>query len=106
METMRPSGPVKLESIESGIYKEVGIYAWDDLITWWNSSMRGEFGVGIPVKLKKNVYLGWKVGFLTFLLETKMILTGSSTEEWIKGFCFVFLLLPLPIVVKKQKKNW
>ena len=22
---MRPSGPVKLESIESGIYKEVGI---------------------------------------------------------------------------------
>ena len=25
METMRPSGPVKLESIESGIYKEVGI---------------------------------------------------------------------------------
>lgn len=33
METMRPSGPVKLESIESGIYKEVGIYFWDDLIT-------------------------------------------------------------------------
>ena len=33
METMRPSGPVKLESIESGIYKEVGIYGWDDLIT-------------------------------------------------------------------------
>ena len=33
METMRPSGPVKLESIESGIYKEVGIYSWDDLIT-------------------------------------------------------------------------
>lgn len=30
METMRPSGPVKLESIESGIYKEVGIYAWGD----------------------------------------------------------------------------
>ena len=25
METMRPSGPVKLESIESGIYKEVGL---------------------------------------------------------------------------------
>lgn len=24
METMRPSGPVKLESIESGLYKEVG----------------------------------------------------------------------------------
>ena len=24
METMRPSGPVKLESIESGMYKEVG----------------------------------------------------------------------------------
>ena len=23
METMRPSGPVKLESIESGLYKEV-----------------------------------------------------------------------------------
>jgi len=25
METMRPSGPVKLESIENGIYKEVGL---------------------------------------------------------------------------------
>ena len=25
METMRPSGPVKLESIESGLYKEVGV---------------------------------------------------------------------------------
>ena len=25
METMRPSGPVKLESIESGMYKEVGV---------------------------------------------------------------------------------
>lgn len=25
METMRPSGPVKLESIESGMYKEVGL---------------------------------------------------------------------------------
>ena len=25
METMKPSGPVKLESIESGIYKEVGL---------------------------------------------------------------------------------
>lgn len=25
METMRPSGPVKLENIESGIYKEVGL---------------------------------------------------------------------------------
>jgi hypothetical protein len=24
MESMRPSGPVKLESIESGMYKEVG----------------------------------------------------------------------------------
>ena len=31
METMRPSGPVKLESIESGIYKEVGrtvLFVW------------------------------------------------------------------------------
>ena len=25
LETMRPSGPVKLESIESGMYKEVGL---------------------------------------------------------------------------------
>ena len=25
METMRPSGPVKLESIESGLYKEVSV---------------------------------------------------------------------------------
>ena len=30
METMRPSGPVKLESIESGLYKEVSTVTQHD----------------------------------------------------------------------------
>ena len=34
METMRPSGPVKLESIESGLYKEVSAKNLD--VAEWN----------------------------------------------------------------------
>ena len=35
METMRPAAPVKLEAVESGIFKEVGmkLLKWETLIT-------------------------------------------------------------------------
>ena len=52
METMRPSGPVKLESIESGIYKEVGLIACPCLS---NIACRGQvLGLGLG--------LSWKTG--------------------------------------------
>ena len=60
--------------------------------------MQGEFGVGIPVKLKKKCLSGVKSQFSHILIRNQ---NDSLRSEALLGF-FLYFLLPLLVVVIKK----